>query len=126
VGFVARPGMPLGLFEGVVAQTTPDGRPVVNSSGLPLSSSKREILGDSNYKYTMGGTTSLTWKGLTLFASLDVRQGGVMYSRTSEMLYFTGNAVQTAYNDRQPWIIPNLYKILERQMHLNMSKTPLL
>ena len=107
LGYVARPGRPIGLFEGVVAQTTPDGRPVVNSDGLPLSSPAREILGDSNYKYTMGGTTSLTWKGLTLFASLDVRQGGLMYSRTSEMLYFTGNAVQTTDNDRQPFIVPN-------------------
>lgn len=107
LGYVARPGMPIGLFEGVVAQTTPDGKPVVGSDGLPLSSPTREILGSSQYKYTMGGSTTLSWKGLTLFASLDVRQGGLMYSRTSEMLYFTGNAVQTAYNDRQPWIIPN-------------------
>ncbi|HAH26036.1 MAG TPA: SusC/RagA family TonB-linked outer membrane protein [Prolixibacteraceae bacterium] len=107
VGYVARPGMPLGLFEGVVAQTTPDGKPVVNSNGLPLSSPARQILGSSQYKYTMGGTSSLTWKGVTLFASLDVRQGGLMYSRTSEMMYFTGNGIQTTYNDRQPWIIPN-------------------
>jgi hypothetical protein len=107
LGYVARPGMPIGLFEGVVAQTTPDGKPVVGSDGLPLSSPTREILGSSQYKYTMGGSTTLSWKGLSLFASLDVRQGGLMYSRTSEMLYFTGNAVQTAFNDRQPWIIPN-------------------
>ena len=107
VGFVARPGMPIGLFEGLVAQTTPDGKPVVNSSGLPLSSPERQILGNAQYKFTMGGSSSLTWKGLTLLASVDVRQGGLMYSRTSEMMYFTGNGIQTAYNDRQPFIIPN-------------------
>jgi TonB-linked SusC/RagA family outer membrane protein len=107
VGFVARPGMPIGLFEGLVGQTTPDGKIVVNSSGLPLSSPERQILGSSQYKYTAGATTTVSWKGLSLFASVDVRQGGLTYSRTSEMMYFTGNGVQTAYNDRQPFIIPN-------------------
>jgi hypothetical protein len=37
----------------------------------------------------------------------DIRQGGLMYSRTAEMMYFTGNGPQTTYNDRQPFIIPN-------------------
>jgi len=107
LGFVARPGMPIGLFEGLVGQTTPDGKVVVNPDGLPLSSPERQILGSAQYKYTMGGTTTLSWKGLSLFASLDVRQGGLTYSRTSEMMYFTGNGIQTTYNDRQPFIIPN-------------------
>jgi hypothetical protein len=107
VGFVARPGMPIGLFEGLVAMTDPQGRPVVNSSGLPLSDPARQVLGDANYKYTMGAFTNLRWKNFTFAASLDIRHGGLFYSRTSEMMYFTGNAPQTTYNDRQPWIIPN-------------------
>jgi len=107
VGFVARPGMPIGLFEGLVAQTTPEGKVVVNSSGLPVSSPARQILGSAQYKFTMGGSSSLTWKGLTLLASVDIRQGGLMYSRTSEMMYFTGNGSQTTYNDRQPFVISN-------------------
>ena len=37
----------------------------------------------------------------------DIRQGGVMYSRTKDINYFTGNAIQTAYNDRNPLIVPN-------------------
>ena len=30
-----------------------------------------------------------------------------MYSRTKGVSYFTGNAMQTAYNSRNPWIVPN-------------------
>ena len=107
LGFAARPGMPIGLFEGLIALTTPDGRPVVNSSGLPLSDPDRHILGSAQYDYQMGANTNLTWKGLSLAASIDFRKGGLFYSRTSEMMYFTGNAPQTTYNDRQPWVIPN-------------------
>ncbi len=32
---------------------------------------------------------------------------GLFYSRTAELNYFVGNAPQTNFNDRQPWIIPN-------------------
>ena len=30
-----------------------------------------------------------------------------MFSRTKNINYFVGNAIQTAYNNRNPWIIPN-------------------
>lgn len=30
-----------------------------------------------------------------------------MYSRTKDINYFTGNAIQTAYNDRNTMIVPN-------------------
>jgi hypothetical protein len=36
-----------------------------------------------------------------------MRHGGVMYSRTKNITYFTGNAIQTAYNSRNPFIVPN-------------------
>jgi hypothetical protein len=107
VGYVARPGSPLGLFEGPVPQLSPDGKVVVNSSGLPVSATERGILGESQQTYIAGLGTTLSWKGLSFSCTFDIRQGGVMYSRTAEMAYFTGNAAQTTYNDRQPFIIPN-------------------
>ncbi|MDP4184693.1 MAG: SusC/RagA family TonB-linked outer membrane protein [Bacteroidota bacterium] len=111
IGYVSRPGQPVGLFEGLVPLTSPDGKIVVNNKGLPLSSPVRQVYGSAAYKYTMGGSSSLTWKDFSLSASIDVRHGGLMYSRTAEMLYFTGNAAQATYNDRQPFIIPNSVQI---------------
>lgn len=55
----------------------------------------------------MGVSTTLTYKGVSLSADFDIRQGGIMYSKTKNTLYFTGNAIQTAYNDRNTFIIPN-------------------
>jgi len=107
IGFVARPGQPLGLFEGTVPATDPNGRPIVNAQGLPVFKDTKEILGSSQNDYRIGGGTSLTYKGVRLHLAIDYRKGGLMYSRTAEMMYFTGNAPQTTYNDRQPWIIPN-------------------
>lgn len=108
VGFVAEVGQPIGLFEGTVAQTTESGQVIVNpSTGRPLTATEKEIIGDSDYDYTMGITNSFSYKNVTLTADLDIRQGGYMYSRTKDINYFTGNVTQTTYNDRNTFIIPN-------------------
>lgn len=107
VGFVARPGHPLGLYEGDAPEYSPDGKIVVNSQGLPVTSATRQVYGNSEYDYIMGAGTSVSYKGFSVNVLFDIRQGGLMYSRTAEMMYFTGNGPQTTYNDRQPFIIPN-------------------
>lgn len=107
VGFVAIPGMPIGLFEGTVPQRAPDGRIVVDESGFPLPAAEKEIIGDSNIDYQMGFTTNLSWKWLNLSLAFDYRRGGDMYSATADTHYFVGNAVETQYNDRRPFVVPN-------------------
>jgi hypothetical protein len=54
----------------------------------------------------MGLVNNLKYKGLTFGFSFDFRKGGLMYSRTADLSYFTGNAWMTTYNDRRPFIIP--------------------
>ena len=113
IGFVARPGRELGLFEGSVPATDPaTGRIVVDAKGLPVFKDSKEIIGSSQNKFRIGGGTSLSYKGFNLRASMDYRNGGVMYSRTAEILYFTGNALPTTFNDRQPFIIPNSVQLV--------------
>lgn len=107
IGFVGRPGKELGLFEGIVPATDPKGRMIVDAAGLPTFKDTKEIIGSSQNKFRIGGGTSLKYKDFSLRASFDYRNGGQMYSRTAEILYFTGNAQPTTYNDRQPFIIPN-------------------
>lgn len=125
VGFVARPGYPLALYEGDVAERTPDGRIVVNSLGLPVTSATSQIYGDSEYKYIMGAGTALSYKGLNLNVIFDIRQGGLMYSRTAEMMYFTGNGIQTTFNDRQPFIIPNSVQLDQATGEYFENTTPI-
>lgn len=55
----------------------------------------------------MGFGTRLRYKGVTLSVDFDYRHGGLMYSRTRDISLFTGNAIQTAYNNRNPWVVPN-------------------
>src|SRR5690606_31828180 len=61
---------------------------------------------DTQYDYTMGIGNTFRWKGVTLDFTFDIRQGGLMYSRTADITRFTGNSITTTYNDRQPFIVP--------------------
>ncbi|PTN08411.1 TonB-linked SusC/RagA family outer membrane protein [Mangrovibacterium marinum] len=107
-GMYAIVGEPIGVYKAEVPQYTADGQVVVNAAtGLPVAESDMQIVGSMNYKYQTGFTTTFRYKGVSLSADLDIRQGGLMYSRTKSISYFTGNAIQTAYNDRNPFIVPN-------------------
>lgn len=106
-GLWAIEGKELGIYKAYVAQKDDEGHVIVNSNGLPQASSDVVEVGSMNNKYQMGFGTTLAYKGISLAVNVDVRKGGLMYSRTKSITYFTGNAIQTAYNDRNPFIVPN-------------------
>ncbi len=104
---IARPGQTVGLLYGNVPERDPDGNIVVDSNGIPVASSKQEVYGDTQYDYTMGVGNKFSWKGVSLDFTFDIRQGGLMYSRTAEITRFTGNSITTTYNDRKPFVVAN-------------------
>lgn len=105
-GLYAIVGKPLGVFKAYTSQRDEQGHIIVDDQGLPKKTDDLVEIGDMNYKYQMGIGTTLTYKGISLAVDFDIRQGGLMYSRTADINYFVGNAIQTAYNSRNPWIIP--------------------
>ena len=107
VGLYAVEGQELGVWRSHVAKTNEAGQIIVDESGLPQNSDEVVDLGVMSNKYQMGFGTTFTYKGISLSADLDIRHGGLMYSRTKSVEYFTGNAIQTAYNDRNPFVVPN-------------------
>lgn len=107
LAFVAKPDQPLGLFLGPVPLLDDQGRTIVNAQGLPTADPENQIYGNSQYDFMAGLVNNLSYKGISLGFTLDLREGGFMYSRTAEMMYFTGTAPNTVYNDRQPFIVPN-------------------
>ena len=104
-------GDEMGVFEAYVAKTTDDGKIIVDSKGLPQNTDEMVRIGSINYDYMMGIGNSLRYKDFTLSFDFDIRQGGIMFSRTHDITYFTGNAIQTAYNDRNPFVVPNSVKV---------------
>lgn len=106
VNLVAEVGKPLGGIYSAGALYTDDGRPVVDANGLPVSDPDQHYLGSINTDYMLGVGTTLNVGAFSLSANGDYRSGGVMYSYTARLNYFVGNAWNTTYNDREPFIVP--------------------
>jgi hypothetical protein len=84
------------------------GSPIVDEHGQPVLETEVSYTGqDMNHKWTGGLTSTVSAFGFSLSAALDVRYGGSMFSRSKNLMQFTGNGVATTYNDRRPFVIPN-------------------
>ena len=104
----AYPGRSITGIYAPVPKYSPDGRIIVSSTtGMPVEAETKGFYGNAEYDYMMGMLNTLSYKGLQLSFSLDYRRGGVMYSGTADLLNFTGNAYNTTYNDRRPFVVPN-------------------
>lgn len=104
----AEEGKPMGTYYTKLPMRTDDGKLIVDEAGMPIINEDLEYTGhDMNHKWTGGVSTSISAYGFTLSAALDVRYGGKMFSRTKNLMEFTGNGIETTYNNRKPFIIPN-------------------
>ncbi|GHT73857.1 SusC/RagA family TonB-linked outer membrane protein [Bacteroidia bacterium] len=106
-GIWAKAGEKMGYFKTTGVQKTEDGKIIVGPNGVPLITSATEAYGSFQHDYVMGFSTQLGWNGIYLSASFDFRKGGLFFSRTSDINDFVGNNLRTAYNDRQPFVVPN-------------------
>lgn len=104
----AEVGKPLGEFYTNLAMKTSDGKAIVGTDGLPVIDTEiRDTGKNMQSPWTGGISTSLSCYGVTLSATLDARLGGYMFSRTKNLMEFTGNGAVTTYNSRNPFVIPN-------------------
>ena len=106
-GLIARVGAPAFEIEGNAPLRDSQGRIVVNGAGLPRANPTQQVLGNTQYNWIGGVTNKLSYKGLSLAGTFDFRNGGVLYSRTASLVYFSGTTPATLYNDRRPFVIPN-------------------
>ena len=108
VNFYAIEGQPIGVFQTLVAKTTPDGQIIVDpATGFAEVTDEPVTVGDSQRDFVMGLQNTLKYKNLSLSFSFDWKQGGEIYSYSDRLLNFTGNSIASTFNDRNPFIIPN-------------------
>lgn len=108
VTFNAEVGQPLGVFHTFVPKTNAAGQYIVDPvTGYFKVTDDEQRVGTSQRDFVMGLKNRLTYKNLVLSFGIDWKQGGEMYSYTKRLSHFTGNGIETTYNDRNPFIIPN-------------------
>ena len=109
----AEVGKPLGTLYTNLPEYTEDGKIIVGPDGLPLQGKEYEYTGYTvQNDWTGGINTSIKYKNFSVGATLDVRWGGYMYSRTKTLLWFTGNSIENTYNDRKAFVVPNSVMVL--------------
>ena len=88
-------GEPYGSLFGNGYLRTDDGELVIGQDGWPLVDPEAKILGDPNPDYVIGFNNTLTWKGLSISALLDIRKGGDIWNGTYGIMKTFGTAKST-------------------------------
>lgn len=123
---VIEPGYAYGSFRGLYAlRDTVTGALIIDpKTGFPYASSDEKIIGDPNPKFTMGITNTFTFKGFTLSALFDWKQGGDIYSVTIQSLL--GRGVTKDTEDRlHSCIIPGEYGSITGEVYKDKSGNPI-
>jgi hypothetical protein len=72
-----------------------DDDPNSDTYGYPLVDAQIGVIGDVNPDWIAGLTTTLSWKGLSIYGLLDVRQGGQIWNGTYGAITYFGRAEET-------------------------------
>ena len=108
VTYRATKGQPIGTFYSQAPKTNAAGQYIVNpASGMYEVTDDIQRLGNSQRDFVMGLQNTFKYKNFNLGFSLDWKQGGEFYSYTKRLSHFVGNGIETVFNDRNPFIIPN-------------------
>ncbi|MGB0982965.1 MAG: SusC/RagA family TonB-linked outer membrane protein [Saprospiraceae bacterium] len=73
-----------------------DGNKVIGSDGFPIIDPTERAFDSALPDWTLGFRNTFTYKGITLSALLDIKQGGVVWNGTKGALYFWGTHQETA------------------------------
>ncbi|MCO6146955.1 SusC/RagA family TonB-linked outer membrane protein [Flavobacterium sp. NRK1] len=105
----AIPGQPFGVFYGTKFARDDQGNYLINPAGGGIiQDPELGIIGDPNPDFKMNFINSFSYKGITLRAQIDWRQGGDVSSSTIESLL--GRGVTKDTEDREhTFIIPGYY-----------------
>jgi TonB-linked SusC/RagA family outer membrane protein len=106
---VLRVGQPYGVFRGTVSARDEAGNLLIDrTNGQIINGIKDEIIGNPNPDFTVGFINNFAWKGLTLGAVFDWKQGGDLYSETVNSML--GRGVLAFQADREKnAVIPGVY-----------------
>lgn len=63
--------------------------------------------GKATPDYIIGATSQLSYKGISISATVDYRTGHVFYSQGADQMEFTGRSKESVSSDRQDFVWPN-------------------
>lgn len=109
LGTIHKNGFQYGQIFGTKNARDRDGNLLINElDGMTYALPSSQIIGNPNPNFTLGWTNTVSWKGLTISALMDWREGGQMYSSTAASLLLRGQLKIS--EDREALrVIPGVY-----------------
>ncbi len=88
---VIEPGQPYGILRGSVSARDDEGNLLIDpATGVLFPALNFDKIGDPNPDFLLGVTNTISFKGFTISALIDYRQGGDIYTTTVERLLGRG------------------------------------
>ena len=109
LGNIHRVGNPYGQIYGTKNSRDEEGNLLINEiDGRPYSLPDADIIGNPIPDFNLGVTNTFSFKGFTLSALIDWKQGGDFYSVTAASLFLRGQLAQQT--DREGLrVVPGVY-----------------
>jgi TonB-dependent SusC/RagA subfamily outer membrane receptor len=109
LGTIHRSGAPYGQIFGSKNVRDDEGNLLINKdTGMPFAEPTSDIIGDPNPDFLLGITNTFTYKGFTLRALLDWKQGGDIYSATAASLLLRGQ-LEISEDREGLRVVPGVY-----------------
>ncbi|MFO7671081.1 MAG: SusC/RagA family TonB-linked outer membrane protein [Bacteroidales bacterium] len=99
VKVTADEGYPYGTLKGTDYVWTDGKRTVLDNGYLAIGDDPLAVLGDVQPDWNMGIGNRLTWKGVSLYALIDIQKGGDIYSVNTKYGQATGVYAETVGNN---------------------------
>ena len=88
-------GQPYGTIFGFGFYKDASGKTVIGGDGFPVLDPNEKAFKSALPDFQIGINNSISWKGLTLSALLDIKEGGYIWNGTRSAMYFFGTAYET-------------------------------
>ncbi len=101
------PGEQYGVLQGFGYERR-DGQLLVGADGFYVPEQDVSVIGNPNPNWTGNASTTISWKGLQLYAQLSYVSGGDIASITAATMLARGNTVDTDFDRFLPVILPGV------------------
>jgi TonB-linked SusC/RagA family outer membrane protein len=108
----AVPGETIGMY-GTGWDRDPDGNVIINANTGLRTVTDNVRLGDIYPDWTMGIANTFSFKNLSLYFLIDIRQGGVIYSNTTSDLRWSGLAKETLAHRGETFVDNGVNEVTE-------------
>lgn len=88
-------GQPFSALYGTGFQRNDEGRVIIGENGFPMAEATPKALGDPNPDFTVGINNKFTYKGVSVSALFDIRQGGDVWCGTCGIMDFFGTSAKS-------------------------------